>query len=218
MYYTVYKITNQINGKIYIGMHQTKDLEDGYMGSGTYLKRAKQKYGIENFTKEILFIFDTYEDMAEKERELVNEEFVSEDTNYNQVVGGGNGYYWINKFGLNTYEGKAAKDRAKLIELATPKRIELLNTDEDFRRNYSKSVSTGVKRYYENNESHWSGRKHSDETKRKISLANKKSQAGKKNSQFGTMWITNGTESKKVDMTSPIPNGWVKGRKMKKNF
>ena len=40
MFYTVYKITNKINGKYYIGKHQTKDLNDGYMGSGKLLKRA----------------------------------------------------------------------------------------------------------------------------------------------------------------------------------
>ncbi len=42
MYYTVYKITNQINGKIYIGSHKTNDLNDRYMGSGKYLIRAQK--------------------------------------------------------------------------------------------------------------------------------------------------------------------------------
>ena len=37
-FYTVYKITNLINGKIYFGQHITKDLLDDYMGSGTDLK------------------------------------------------------------------------------------------------------------------------------------------------------------------------------------
>ena len=83
MFYTIYKTTNNINGKYYIGKHTTLDLDDTYIGSGTILKRAINKYGIDNFTKEYLFIFDNEEDMTNKEHELVSEEFNKEDTNYN---------------------------------------------------------------------------------------------------------------------------------------
>ena len=39
-YYLVYKTTNLVNGKIYIGKHETDNLNDGYLGSGKLLKRA----------------------------------------------------------------------------------------------------------------------------------------------------------------------------------
>lgn len=54
--FIIYRITNNINGKTYIGQHKTKDImkDDGYMGSGIILHRAYDKYGIENFTKTII--------------------------------------------------------------------------------------------------------------------------------------------------------------------
>lgn len=69
-------------------MHRTKVLNDGYMGSGSALRKAQKKYGMKNFTKEILFIFDNVDDMYTKEAELVTEEFIKLKTNYNLYPGG----------------------------------------------------------------------------------------------------------------------------------
>jgi len=88
IYNTIYKITNKINGKTYIGMHKTKNLDDSYMGSGFLIKRAIKFHGKENFEKEILFVFDTYDEMLEKEKELVTESFVDNPMTYNLVCGG----------------------------------------------------------------------------------------------------------------------------------
>jgi group I intron endonuclease len=91
MYYIVYQITNKVNNKIYIGAHKTDNLADGYMGSGKLIIRAIKKYDIDNFSKEILFIFDNADDMYKKERDLVTESFVEDSMTYNIKPGGRGG-------------------------------------------------------------------------------------------------------------------------------
>lgn len=107
MKYTVYQITNNIDGKIYIGCHKTVDINDGYMGSGKILNRAYKKYGVENFTKEFLHIFDSSEEMYAKEAYIVNEDFVNRDDTYNLKVGGTGGWDHVN----NDTEFRIAKNR-----------------------------------------------------------------------------------------------------------
>lgn len=91
-FYYVYKITNKINHKIYIGCHQTFNLDDGYMGSGRYINRAYEKYGIENFEKEILQFYANSQEMFEAKAKIVNREFIQQDTNYNLAEGGHGGF------------------------------------------------------------------------------------------------------------------------------
>jgi hypothetical protein len=71
MYFIIYKTTNIINGKYYIGKHKTNDLNDGYLGSGKLLKRAIKKYGTENFHREILHHCKSDEEMNLLEKILV---------------------------------------------------------------------------------------------------------------------------------------------------
>lgn len=96
-YNYIYKIINKINNKIYIGIHRTDNLDDGYMGSGTLLKRSIKKHGIHNFEKTILQIFDTYQEAINKEKELVDIFFVQKDDNYNIYLGGYGGAFFDNE-------------------------------------------------------------------------------------------------------------------------
>lgn len=91
MFYTIYKITNKINGKIYIGKHQTENINDDYLGSGHHIKAAVKKYGRSNFTKEILHVFDNEEQMDKMEILIVNEDFIKRKDVYNISVGGEGG-------------------------------------------------------------------------------------------------------------------------------
>lgn len=116
MYYIIYKITNTINKKIYIGQHETEDINDSYMGSGLFLLKAFKKYGKDKFKKDILFVFDTHEEMNNKEMELVNEEFIKNRNNYNIVIGGNNG--------LGRFPEKTRKEIGKRISASLTKKDE----------------------------------------------------------------------------------------------
>ena len=88
MKYTIYRIINKLNGKIYIGKHQTNDVNDNYMGSGRAIKTAIKRHGSNNFSKEILFVYDSEKEMNDKEKELVTELFISDPDTYNLGIGG----------------------------------------------------------------------------------------------------------------------------------
>lgn len=90
-------------------MHQTRNLLDGYMGSGKLIKAAIAKYGKDNFEKEILFVFDNEDDMRHKEKELV----VLTEMSYNLCDGGKGGFGYLNKSGKALRTGAVLSDDTK---------------------------------------------------------------------------------------------------------
>lgn len=200
-YYIIYKVTNKINGKIYIGCHKTEDLNDGYMGSGKYLTHSINKHGIENFDKEILFVYDNPDEMYAKEAEIVNEDFLAEENTYNLKLGGSGGWDHIkNNEGTRTH-------------------LRLMKEDPEYRSRTRKAISNGAKKRYQEKPSHWIGREHTPETKKKIGTKSKIHQKGKGNSQYGTCWIRNpklgNKKISKSELPSYLEQGWVLGRKIK---
>lgn len=173
MYFLVYKTTNKTNGKCYVGSHQTKKLDDGYLGSGKYLKRAIAKDGTENFVREILFQFDNPKDMYAKEAEIVNEDFLMNENTYNLKVGGEGGFDHINKSKLNN--SGHTKESYRKTAIANSKRMkEECSTDsgKEAMRKMSKLAQTAREKKFPNGT--FFGRVHSEETKRKITEARRR--------------------------------------------
>ena len=103
IHYLIYRIDNLENGKHYVGQHSTQNPLDDYMGSGKLILKAIAKYGVEKFVKTILFDFDNFEEMNEKEKALVplSACYPHDKTSYNLIEGGTS---MVNKFAGKTKE------------------------------------------------------------------------------------------------------------------
>lgn len=194
----LYKTTCNVTGRWYIGMHSTYNLEDGYMGSGVVLRRSIRKYGKENHTKEILDFFVTKELMIEAEKKAITSEMVNDRMCMNLVYGGSG---WNEKH--NDAFREKLKNDSEFKKEFSKKRTDALN----------KQYSTGVRQKVAVKD--WTGCKHSEETKLKMSEKKKGTGTGETNSQYGTCWVTKDGVNKKIkkeEFETYLKEDWVKGR------
>ena len=223
MYY-IYRITNKVNGKTYIGKHKYKCLNDNYMGSGVHLRRAQKKYGMKNFKKEIL-LFNIlkleHANLLEKAFIEAEREKVGRENCYN-ISNGGDGSAGFHhteetkkvisessKRRHHTEETKrkiAESKKRHVVSEETRKKIsEALKGEKN--PNYGKHLSEETKRKIGEsnsiaNKGHTSpnkGKHISEEQKKKISETLK----GKHH------WYNNGEINV---LTNECPEGFVKGR------
>lgn len=93
MYGFVYITTNKINGKKYIG--QRKYDKQGkwktYLGSGVILSRAIEKYGVDNFSKEIVENCETKQLLNEREKYWISYFDATNSDNFYNIANGGDG-------------------------------------------------------------------------------------------------------------------------------
>jgi|SRR5208283_1818226 len=110
--FTVYKTTNLLNSRYYLGVHETSKPNDEYLGSGIAIKRAVKKYGEHNFRKDVLFEFIVEAEAYAKEVELLK--LARRDSLcYNLHEGGKGGFRYINEAGLSdpSRAGRIAKEK-----------------------------------------------------------------------------------------------------------
>jgi hypothetical protein len=104
MKYIVYLTTNKVNNKIYVGVHKTEDSNkfDNYIGCGVYITSPKTyknpktpfqsavlKYGVNNFIRHTIRVFNNLNDALDLEKRIVNQEFIKRTDTYNITIGGG---------------------------------------------------------------------------------------------------------------------------------
>ena len=199
MKYIIYKTTNLLDGKYYIGCHQTENLNDGYLGSGKHLRYAIKKYGIENFQFEILHYAASKKEMFELEHQIVNEQIVKDPLSYNLKLGGSGGNPGIVgafKGRKHTETTKEKQRQASLKQVTTQeKRIKLSQN------NWAKKDPDAFKKHVREINL---GKTISLEQKQKLSIAQK----GKKLVNNGKIakWVNGG------DIPNLLQQGWILGK------
>lgn len=103
----IYKITNLINNKIYIGKDVSCD--NSYYGSGVFIKQSINKHGKENFTKEIIDVCDNHDDLCIKEKFWISYYKENGFVLYNITEGGDGGDTWSNNPNFNSLKEKYYK-------------------------------------------------------------------------------------------------------------
>lgn len=205
MYY-IYCITNKINNKTYIGQRKCPENKlpeiDRYMGSGLLLLNAYKKYGKENFSKIILAIAETKENINVLEKVFIALYREMGNAEYNIADGGDGGNLGeeVNKKlrgENNHFYGKHHSEETK---------------DKNRKCHLGKFPSESTRKRMSESQK---GRKHGEETKRKMSLAHKghelSEETKRKISEIckGRHWFNNGLVEKFLII---CPDGFVKGR------
>ena len=199
-YYTYQVLFN--NGDYYLGKHSTKDIDDGYTGSGKKLQERTDP-----FTFNILEYYNSEDDLNVAEEELIGDLWFTDPKCLNLTGGGRGGWGGCNATVDKSYmltEEYREKMRQNSIRLQSEGKIHKF-TKEDGRKGILK-----VRELYP--QGTFLGKTHTEETKKKIGLNSAKHQKGKGNSQYGKMWITNEQESTRINKSESIPEGWRKGR------
>lgn len=102
----IYKITNTVNGMMYIGSHYG-GIHDNYFGSGIAITRAIKKYGKENFKKEIIETQPTKQLVLERENYWLSKLNCATSSQYYNMTNTASGG--------NLLDGKTKKEKQKII-------------------------------------------------------------------------------------------------------
>lgn len=239
MYY-IYKTTNLVNAKVYIGVHYSENIDnDNYLGSGKALKLAVNKYGRDNFNRQILYEFNTFQQAFAKERQIVDDNFIQQESNYNIKRGGWGGWKSKGQISVKDNDGnnfivKRTDSRwlsGQLVGQTKGKVVVkdenniVFQTDIDDPRYLSGQLVGTVKGKVAVKDSNGNTFQVGADDSRYLSgeitgitkgcRGQNWARYGQSNWNNGTIWITDGCSNKKIKSTDTIPEGYKKGRTRK---
>ena len=197
----LYKTTCKVTGRYYIGMHSTSNIDDGYLGSGKRLRYSIRKHGEDNHKKEVLELFESRELLIEADKKVITGEMLVDIMCMNLKAGGEGGF-------TVEQQKNGTKKMVQLIKERYLTDVLFKDKCDNARRiGTQKAHIAGLIKY-----NNFLGKSHSEETKILMSESSKGIGCGEMNSQYGTIWITNGTENKKIKKDYNIPDNWYRGR------
>ena len=227
VHHFVYKIIDMRDMSVkYTGRHSTPIMEDGYMGSGKFLQEQYDEQGEENFMLEPIE-HTTKEKLSEREKYWIQKNNTLWPNGWN-LTDGGESFDYVNEHRKEFHPQFTNKTLwSKLMKGA---RIKAMKTQKEC---YEKTGTKNAYYYCHTKEGQiersrlgmevlklrypngiWSGKRHKQSTKKKIGALSSIHQSGTGNSQFGSMWITDGKQNRKIKKDSTIPTSFRKGRVM----
>jgi|ERR1035437_602545 group I intron endonuclease len=131
----IYKTTNLINDKIYVGKDATNDPK--YLGSGFILRRAIERYGKNNFKKETIEECNSLEELSQRELFWIdNLNSTNKKIGYNIAKGG---------LGGDTFSNQSKKRKKEILEKITFSLGKIRNN-----KKYRKKLSEATKKQWQN--------------------------------------------------------------------
>ncbi len=141
-YHILYETTNLINGMKYVGIHSTRNINDGYLGSGRWLLRAVKKYSKDAFHRIILGFYDNYDELVAAEAKFVDQAYVDRSDTYNLVLGGGKHGFMFGKTIVHDMLGKNISVDCNDNNLASGKFVGITKNEAPYKDHHGNIIHT----------------------------------------------------------------------------